>query len=185
MTDRTYTTLEFETIPAPSWSPEERRVLRDSQNYFAAKPDWGVFGNFWRPRVLTLYKARGLTTKRIIATPLYRILEDHEMRLATEQGEARSPEYRDDLAILIVQKFKTRRAFCKATGLSEDLLSHVLAGRKHFAIDTLGAALKKIGFRLAIVPEEKVGKKRPSRRGRATGTDKSSGARTPPQFIRR
>ena len=39
-----------------------------------------------------------------------------------------------------------------ATGLTEDMLSHVLAGRKHLAIETLSEALQKIGFSLRIVP---------------------------------
>ena len=38
------------------------------------------------------------------------------------------------------------------TGISEDLLSHVLAGRKDFAIETLANALERIGYRLQIVP---------------------------------
>jgi hypothetical protein len=32
------------------------------------------------------------------------------------------------------------------------MLSHVLARRKHLAIDTLNAALEKIGFTLHIAP---------------------------------
>jgi hypothetical protein len=36
--------------------------------------------------------------------------------------------------------------------LAEDLISHVLARRKHLAIDTLTEALDKIGYRLEIRP---------------------------------
>jgi hypothetical protein len=51
-----------------------------------------------------------------------------------------------------LQRFKTRREFCEATGLSEDMLSHVLARRKHLAIDTLSSALEKVGYTLHIGP---------------------------------
>jgi len=38
------------------------------------------------------------------------------------------------------------------TGLSEDLLSHMLRGRKDVSIRTLTEGLRKIGYALAIVP---------------------------------
>ena len=44
---------------------------------------------------------------------------------------------------------------CSGNGIAEDLLSHVLAGRKHLAIDRLTAALERIGYRLQIVPMDK------------------------------
>ena len=74
-------------------------------------------------------------------------------RLAVAQGVARNPDYRDEIEELIRTRFKTRREFCEATGLSEDMLSHVLARRKHIAIDTLSEALSRIGCFLRIVPQ--------------------------------
>ena len=73
-------------------------------------------------------------------------------RLAIQAGVARTPDYRDELSDLIESQFQTRRAFCQATGLTEDMLSHVLAGRKQLAISTLNDALSRIGFSLRIVP---------------------------------
>lgn len=67
-------------------------------------------------------------------------------------GLARPSDYRDELETLIQSKFRTRRGFCQATGLSEDMLSHVLAKRKNLAVDTLAEALGKIGYALHIVP---------------------------------
>lgn len=78
----------------------------------------------------------------------YRIAADLSSRLAL----ARMPDYRDELDDLIRSRFRTRRAFCQATGLTEDMLSHVLAKRKQLAIDTLATALAKVGFALKIVP---------------------------------
>ena len=50
----------------------------------------------------------------------------------------------------LVYGFGTRRALCKATGLPEDLLSHVLAGRNDFSVATLTNGLERIGYRLAL-----------------------------------
>lgn len=68
----------------------------------------------------------------------------------------RAPDYRDELDELIRENFPTRRAFCEATGISEDMLCHVLARRKHLAIDTLNEALSRIGYTLRIQPLEVV-----------------------------
>ena len=64
----------------------------------------------------------------------------------------RRSDYRDDLEQLILTKFRSRREFCEATGLAEDMLSHVLAKRKNLAIDTLTEALEKVGYTIHIVP---------------------------------
>ena len=72
--------------------------------------------------------------------------------LVLSAGLARASDYRDELEELVRSRFGTRRAFCEATGLSEDMVSHVLARRKHLAIDTLTEALGRIGCALHIVP---------------------------------
>ncbi len=98
------------------------------------------------------YEQRGLTRSQIIEAPVYRVGQDIGSRLGIAQGKVRPSEYRDELEHLILTRFKTRREFCQATGLSEDMLSHVLARRKHLAIDTLNAALEKVGYKLHIAP---------------------------------
>ncbi|MEX0704496.1 MAG: hypothetical protein WD069_20510 [Planctomycetales bacterium] len=95
-----------------------------------------------------------MSRKESARSALFRIAQDLDDRLAIAQGLARAPDYRDELAELIRERFKTRREFCRATGISEDMLSHVLAGRKHLAIDTLQQALARIGCTLRIVPTE-------------------------------
>lgn len=61
-------------------------------------------------------------------------------------------DYRDELEELIQSNFPNRRAFCKAAGLSEDMLSHVLKGRKHLSLESLTRALERIGYKLRILP---------------------------------
>jgi hypothetical protein len=67
-------------------------------------------------------------------------------------GHVRPDDYRDELASLIDREFPSRRAFCKATGISPDMLSHVLAARKDLSLECLNKALARIGYRLLIVP---------------------------------
>jgi hypothetical protein len=99
------------------------------------------------------YQARGMSRKRITRTPAWHIAQDLDGRLAVAQGVASIGDYRDTLEHIVLTRFKNRREFCKKTGLSETMLSHVLARRKHIAIDTLAKALRRIGFRFRIAEE--------------------------------
>ena len=83
---------------------------------------------------------------------VYRIAQDLSGRLGVAAGFIRPPDYRDELEELILTRFPSRRAFCKATGLSEDMLSHVLAGRKDLSLATLTRALERIGYAVHIKP---------------------------------
>ena len=105
--------------------------------------------------MLAFYRKRGLSKRDIVETGVYRIAQDLHSRKMVADGVARVPDYRDDLEKIVAKQFPTRRAFCEATGLSEDMLSHVFAKRKHLAVDTLEEALAKVGYRLHIVPSAK------------------------------
>ncbi len=67
-------------------------------------------------------------------------------------GIARYGDYRDELEELIQEHFPSRAAFCKKTGISPTMLSHVLAVRKQLSLGALTAALERVGFQLRIVP---------------------------------
>jgi hypothetical protein len=154
MSDKSHKTLKGEMVDLQSLAADERKTLQKLVALYQKKPDWGEFENFWPGRLVELYQGRGLSRKQMIRTPVYQVAQDLASRLAVAQGHARLPDYRGLLGALIREKFNTRRDFCKATGLAEDLLSHVLSGRKHLAMDTLTKALERIGFRLAFVPVE-------------------------------
>jgi hypothetical protein len=130
----------------------ELRLIEECKTFAAKKPDWGEYTNFWIPKAEQLLGARGFDRRQMIGSTLWRVAQDIGARLHIESGLARAPEYRDELEEIIRERFSTRRAFCEATGLSEDMLSHVLARRKHLAIDTLTEALGRIGYTLRIVP---------------------------------
>lgn len=131
---------------------EERKLIDRLKRRSHTHRDWNDFENYWTKRVAELYDKRGVPRKESCKTAVYKIAQDLGSRIGIEQGMIRAPDYRDELDALIREKFKTHREFCKATGISEDMLSHVLARRKHLAIDTLEEALEKIGCTLRIVP---------------------------------
>lgn len=148
---KTYTTLHGQTFVLNVLDPEERQLL-DSLREASKTMDRVGFNNYWRQELSKHYQPRGLSRREIVETAVYRIVQDWHSRMLVEAGEARAPDYRDELEKIVHKEFPTRRAFCEATGLSEDMLSHVLARRKHLAIDTLSEALTKVGYRLHIVP---------------------------------
>jgi hypothetical protein len=136
----------------PDLDAEERRLLAEIRRRARSHPDWNDFENYWSARVDEFYDARGLGPKDYMQRPVYLIAQDLGGRMAIAAGFARMPDYVDEIEWLIRTRYKSRRAFCKATGISEAMLSHVLAGRKHLAIDTLAKALARIGYRIHIAP---------------------------------
>lgn len=149
-----YVNLDGNEISLTSLDAEERNLVATLKRRASAAPPWHEFGNFWQKLVGDFYKDRGMPRTRVTRTPVWHIAEDLDGRLAIDQGFARVPDYRDAIEEIIVTQFKSRREFCRATGLSEDMLSHVLAKRKHIAIDTLSKALRRIGCELKIVRQQ-------------------------------
>jgi len=115
-------------------------------------PDWMDFDSYSEQQVLALYHTRGLKGQEIVQTTVWKIAQDLSGRIAISAGMARMPDYRDELQELIRERFPSRRHFCQATGISEDMLSHVLAGRKDLSLEALTAALGRVGFTLRIMP---------------------------------
>ncbi len=149
---KTYLNLKGQTFFLDSLPADERKLIAELQAKAKRTKVWASYQNFWMPRVKAFYEPRGLTRPQIMRTPGYLIGQDLGSRMAVEQGWARPPDYRDELESIIQQRFKTRREFCEATGLSEDMLSHVLARRKHLAVSTLEESLRRIGYSLRITP---------------------------------
>ncbi len=130
---------------------EERQLVEELRQFAQTNPDWAAFSNVYIDRIGAFYKARGLERSAIVKTPVWMIAQDIAGRIHVAQGHARPSDYRDELEFFIETKFPTRRAFCEATGLSEDMLSHVLAKRKDFGIHTLSDALAKVGYGIHLV----------------------------------
>ena len=132
---------------------EERELVRDLVAYAAQHSDarTGQYHNYYVRRVAEFYENRGLSRKEITKTIVWQIAQNIAGRLMVASGIARdSDDYREKLDALIRNKFGSRRKFCEATGISEDMLSHVLAKRKHLSIQALSDALAKIGYGIQI-----------------------------------
>jgi hypothetical protein len=145
-----YVDLDGQEISFVHLDAAERKLLARVIRRARTHPDWDAFDNWWTIVVTAFYKKRGLDRKAVPRTIPWQIAQDQSSRLAVAAGLARVGDYRDELAALIDEKYVSRRAFCKAAGLSEDMLSHVLSGRKDLSLEKLTRALSQIGYRLRI-----------------------------------
>ena len=149
-----YVDLKGRTISLSDLDRQERALVKDLIRKFEAGMGWNEFDNYWFAKVGRLYDGRGVSRGESRRKPVFRIARDLGSRIGIKSGYVRMPDYRDELAVMIQRRFESRREFCKATGISEDMLSHVLARRKHLSIETLTDALAKIGYTLQIMPVE-------------------------------
>lgn len=147
-----YFDLRGQMLDTSALDGDERHLVDELMQFSTDHPDAGTaeYENFWFRRVAEFYIARGLSRRDVVRTTVWRIAQDINSRLMIAAGLAKRGDYRDELENLILMKYKSRRAFCEATGLSEDMLSHVLAKRKHIGIQTLADALAKIGYTIHI-----------------------------------
>jgi hypothetical protein len=162
MRSRDYVDLYGNRIALDGLDAEERALVARLRRRAQAKPDWCDFHNFAVRAVGEFYDGRGVSRKKSSRAPVFRIALDLGSRLGIEEGKIRPPDatdYRDQLEYLVLQ-FPSRAAFCKATGISRDMLSHVLAGRKDLSLEKLTKALGRIGYRVAIAPVVGEAKKR-------------------------
>ena len=131
---------------------DERKLVSRLLRRARAYPDWNQFDVYSMNALAAFYDARGVSRKAAQRGVPYRIARDLSGRLAVASGLARASDYRAELDELIRAHYPSRRAFCDATGLTEDMLSHVLAGRKDLSLEKLTDALARIGYGLRIVP---------------------------------
>ena len=150
-----YVSLYGDALDLSKLDLAERELLDDLIRYAADHPDaWTrEYANYYIRRVGDFYESRGLSRSEVIKTAIWRVAKDINGRMMVEAGISQvSSDYREELSAVIQKKFGSRREFCNATGISEDMLSHVLAKRKNLGIETLSDALAKIGYSISIVP---------------------------------
>jgi hypothetical protein len=164
--DDRYIDLKGREFSLAELDEDERTLLKSLEQRADHAPPWHEFANFWMKPVGELYlpwprpipvsgTAHGaLPHCRGSSQPARsRARRCTCAGLPRRDRDARSHPVQDAPRVL------------RSHGLSEDMLSHVLAGRKHIAIDTLSDALSRIGCALKIVPQ--TGPKRPRRDPRA------------------
>ena len=112
----THTDLRGQTIDLSVLDREETQMYEQLQ-VDAVRMDSATYRNHWISQVTRLLSGRGLTKAAIVRSPLYRLAQDLGSRQQVERGEARVPDYRDQLEGIIVSQFKTRRAFLRSDGI--------------------------------------------------------------------
>jgi hypothetical protein len=150
----TYIDMEGHELSLVHLDPQELNLVRKLVRRATRRPDWCDFDSFWSQAVQQFYIDRGVPGEVIAQTTVFQIAQDLSGRLGVASGLVRHDDYLADLGQIISDRFDDKnRAFCKATGISEDMLSHVLAGRKDFSMQSLEKALDKIGYVLRIQPK--------------------------------
>jgi hypothetical protein len=147
--------LNRDSLDLSSLDEQERALVHELIAFADEHPDalTAEYRNFYVHRVGDFYEARGLSRKETTQTLVWRIAQDINGRLLVAAGLAKdSDDYREKLDALIRDKYGSRRKFCELTGVSEDMLSHVLAKRKHMSIQSLTSALAKVGYTIQITP---------------------------------
>ena len=94
-----YQTLKNEIYDLASFPPEQGEIYQAVWNFYQQEPDWDQFTAFWLAQVDRLHPK--LTRLEITETPLFKICEDLDSRLAIQQGYARRSDYRDELQMII------------------------------------------------------------------------------------
>ena len=119
-----YVDLRGQEIPLGGLDAQDRQLRDRVRRQARTRPNWTEFGNYWtQGGVARFYDACGLSREQSRQTPVYRVYaQDLQWsRLGIAAGLVRPPDYRSELEELIREKFPSRRAFCKESGLSEDM----------------------------------------------------------------
>jgi Helix-turn-helix len=144
----TYTTLTGRRFDLSRLTDAERAFLRRIASLFRQQPHWDQFSREWVALGRQILWRDGTVP---VGHPVYRICQDLAARRGIAEGRVARPDYRDQLADLIEDRFGSRYRFCKETGIDPAHLSRVLAGKKHFAAETLSKILEPLGVELALV----------------------------------
>jgi hypothetical protein len=147
-----YLDLDGNLIPLDQLDAEERQLVARLRRRARTHPDWCDFDNYWTRAVAAFYDARGMSRKKSRQKAPYRIAQDLSGRLGIASGLVSPDDCEGDLAQLIRERFASREAFCKATGLDEEPLRQFLAGRGDLSITALEQGLERIGYSLRIRP---------------------------------
>src|SRR6266545_6249608 len=137
-----YTTLTGRRFDLSRLSDNERAFLKRIVALFRQQPHWDEFSRAWVALGRETLWREGTIP---VGHPVYRICQDLAARRGIAEGRLSRPDYRDQLADLIEERFGSRYRFCKETRIDPAHLSRVLAGKKHFATDTLFKIVEALG----------------------------------------
>jgi hypothetical protein len=147
-----YIDVDGDSLSLAGLDAEERRLVERLRRRAGTHPDWTEFDNYWMREVAAFYDGRRVPRVKSRHTIPYRIAQDLSARLGIAQGYIQPPGPFDDLEEMILSKYGSLHAFCKATGIPEKELDAFRAGRGDLSLVTLLKGLEKIGYRLRITP---------------------------------
>jgi transcriptional regulator with XRE-family HTH domain len=129
-------------------SADERKFLENVFALFASKPAWADFTRTWsRLARETIWKGQRVP----VGNPVQRICQDLAARLGIAEGRISRPDYRERIADLIEERFKSRYEFCKSVGIDEGQLSRVLNRNANFSAENLFKVLDALGVEMDLV----------------------------------
>lgn len=141
-----YRTITGRLIELGTLAAAERKFLASVRRKYHARPEWTKFASWW----VGEFDASGLSDDSVV----YRICDDLEARLGIAQGKVAAPDYRDFLADVIEERYKSRYEFCKEVGFDQGYLSRVLAGQADLSMAMLRKLLDALKVSLVLQAEE-------------------------------
>ena len=155
--ENTYRSLSSRRYDLSKLTDSEQAFLEEVFALYRQRPHWDEFRRQW----IDLGRERLWKEKVEVGSASYRICQDLAARLGIAEGKVAPPDYRDHLADLIEERFGSRYAFCKKTGIDQGHLSRVLAGKKHLASNTLFEVLEALGVQIDLVEPEEIFRRAP------------------------
>lgn len=150
--EKTYRSLSGRRYDLTQLTPSEQTFLQEVFTLYRQRPLWNEFRRQW----IAVGRERLWHRRVAVGSTPYRICQDLASRLGIAEGKVAPPDYRDHLADLIEERFGSRYAFCKQTGIDQGHLSRVLAGKKHLASHTLFEVLEALGVQIDLVEPEEI-----------------------------
>jgi transcriptional regulator with XRE-family HTH domain len=137
---RAITGRVFDLVDLPT---VEREFLETMHDLSLSGVSWEEFSRKWvAVGRKTLWGKGPLPMRRTVC----RVCQDLAARLGIAEGRVAPPDYRECLADLIDDRFKSRYELCKKAGIDQSQLSRVLAGRGNFSSETLIKILELCGL---------------------------------------
>ncbi len=141
-----YHTITGRPIDLTGLSAAELKFLAAVRRKYHTRPEWSKFASWWTVE----FDRAGLADSSVV----YRICDDLESRLGIAQGKVATPDYRDFLADVIEERYKSRYEFCKEVGFDQGYLSRVLAGQADLSMAMLRKLLDALKVSLVLRPEK-------------------------------
>lgn len=159
MRKRTYLTISGRCLDLSGLGDVERELLGAACAQYERAPEWSAFGRW----CLTAMREGGVPESSLA----FRVCQDLQARIGIIQGKVASPDYRDEVADLIEERYGSRFRFCKEAAVDPVQLSRALAGQSQLPIESLQAILDALHVALVVrIDEDSMERANPARAAR-------------------